>query len=410
MATPVIIPKQGQSVESCIISEWHKKKGDRVKKGDLLFTFETDKASFDEECPEDGILLDVIFNEGDEVPVLTTIAIIGREGENIIATSETSAKSEKPQEVNPADNAYADTRIEKEKNEKSFEAGGIKISPLAKKIAMERGISYSNISGTGPNGRIIARDVKTFPIQPVKKDEKANEGANDYKDFNLSNVRKVIMKTMQASLQNSAQLTHHLSADARKILTLRKKVKSMVEKGYKFNITLNDMICYSAVKAIQKHPDANAHFFEDKIRRFKKVHLGFAVDTDRGLLVPTIKNADEYSLPELSSELKTAADLCRKGNINPDLLASTAASFTITNLGNYGVEVFTPILNLPQVCILGINTIINRPVLLEEGAFGFVPYLGLSLTYDHRAIDGGPATLFLAEVKNQIENFDTNVI
>jgi pyruvate dehydrogenase E2 component (dihydrolipoamide acetyltransferase) len=159
------------------------------------------------------------------------------------------------------------------------------------------------------------------------------------------------------------------------------------------------------IRALEKFPEANSHFLGESIRTFNKVHLGLAVDTPRGLMVPAIRNAGEMDLVQLSGELKSAADSCRKGNIDPEHIRSTAASFTVSNLGNYGVEMFTPVINLPQVAILGVCTIINRPADLGNNTFGFVPYIGLSLTYDHRAIDGGPATLFLREIKDQIEKF-----
>jgi len=215
---------------------------------------------------------------------------------------------------------------------------------------------------------------------------------------------------MHSSLQNSAQLTHHLSADARKILSLRDKVKKLQAEGYEYNITLNDMVCYALIRALKKHPDANVHFLGDSIRYFKKVHLGMAVDTERGLMVPALRNADDLSLPGLSAQLSQLAAACRGGNVDPDLLQPEAATFTISNLGAYGVEMFTPVINLPQAGILGVNTIIQRPAQLEGGAFGFVPYMGLSLTYDHRALDGGPATLLLAEIKHEIETFDHDLI
>jgi pyruvate dehydrogenase E2 component (dihydrolipoamide acetyltransferase) len=211
---------------------------------------------------------------------------------------------------------------------------------------------------------------------------------------------------MHESISTSAQLTHHMSADVRRLLALRNQVKILLEKEAVPDITLNDMICFSVIRALEKHPEINSHFLGEISRTFKKVHLGLAVDTPRGLLVPAIRNADDYSLRGLSVRLHEVADQCRKGNINPELLSATAASFTVSNLGSYGVEMFTPVINLPQVAILGVNTIIYRPANMGDGVFGFVPMIGLSLTYDHRAVDGGPATLFLKEVRNQIENFN----
>ncbi len=230
-----------------------------------------------------------------------------------------------------------------------------------------------------------------------------------FEEKKLSNVRKLIAKAMYESISTSAQLTHHMSADVRKLLALRSKVKAELDKGGNVNITLNDMICFAVIRALELFPEINTHFTGKSLREFKKVHLGLAVDTPRGLMVPAVQNADDLSLKGLSARLREVADQCRKGNVNPEMLASTAASFTVSNLGNYGVEMFTPIINLPQVAILGVNTIISRPADLGNGTFGFIPVIGLSLTYDHRAVDGGPATLFLKEIKNQIENFNENI-
>jgi len=169
------------------------------------------------------------------------------------------------------------------------------------------------------------------------------------------------------------------------------------------------MVCYAVIKALKKHPDANVHFMGDSIRAYRKIHLGFAVDTERGLLVPVVRNADDLKLEGLSSRLKALAEKAKKGNIEPELINSEAATFTVSNLGAYGVEMFTPVLNVPQVGILGVNAIIHRPADLGNGTFGFIPFIGLSLTYDHRAIDGGPASLFLLSIKQEIENFQTSI-
>ena len=228
----------------------------------------------------------------------------------------------------------------------------------------------------------------------------------EYSEQPLSNVRKLIAKAMHASLQNSAQLTHHMTADVRHLLEARQKIKERLSSDKtQQDITLNDMICWCVIRALEKFPEANSHFLDDRIKTFHKVHLGIAVDTPRGLMVPAVKNASEMDLVKLSAALKSVADACKKGSISPELIQSTAATFTVSNLGNYGVEMFTPVINLPQVAILGVCTIINRPANMGNNIFGFVPYIGLSLTYDHRAIDGGPATLFLKEIKEQIESF-----
>ncbi len=474
MATTVILPRQGQSVETCIITQWHKKKGDKIAIGDILFSYETDKASFEEEAQAEGILLDIFYGEGQEVPVLAEVAVIGEPGEVVERTlafgagtgaepGTLSAGAATLPEVKPASGT---TGLAAGKD------GRVRISPRARRMADDNGIPLEGLTGSGPYGRIIVRDIEAiiggeipldeipaaeisaaapeppYPVPPVTgpsipAEDAATAGpireevpstaapafsggdaapaapqsqvrsisfTEDSEVKPLTNIRKLISKAMHASLQNSAQLTHHLSADARKILSLREKVKTLQQEGFEYNITLNDMVCYALIRALKKHPAANVHFLGDSIRYFKKVHLGMAVDTERGLMVAALRNADDLSLPGLSAQLSRLAAACRSGNVDPDLLQPEAASFTISNLGAYGVEMFTPVINLPQAGILGVNSIVQRPAQLEGGAFGFVPYMGLSLTYDHRALDGGPATLFLAEIKHEIETFDQELI
>jgi pyruvate dehydrogenase E2 component (dihydrolipoamide acetyltransferase) len=391
-----------------------KKKGDSVKTGDILFSYETDKASFDVEAQSDGVLLEVFFGDGDEVPVLTNVAVIGQAGE--------STESFKPggeELVHPRENSDKPSE-EEGKAQPSIvpasakaPAGIVRISPRAKAMASKLGINTSEINGSGPNGRIIARDIEAAPAVKSGTSNATTMAApvpyaagTDFEDKKLPNIRKIIARAMHESISTSAQLTHHMSADVRRLLALREKVKAELDKGSGHNITLNDMICFAVIRALEKFPEINSHFLGESTRTFRKVHLGLAVDTPKGLMVPSLRNASDFSLKGLSERLREVAGQCRSGSINPDILISTAASFTVSNLGNYGVEMFTPIINLPQVAILGVNTIQYRPADLGSGVFGFIPVIGLSLTYDHRAVDGGPATLFLKEIKNQIEHFE----
>jgi pyruvate dehydrogenase E2 component (dihydrolipoamide acetyltransferase) len=438
MAVPVIMPRQGQSVETCIITEWHKKKGDTVQKGDILFSYETDKASFDHEAEEEGILLEIFFDEGEEVPVLENVAVVGNAGEPVDDFSPGNRTSQKEDTKKSNASSSIDQEEIKTKTEYTYDkhATKLRISPRAKKAANKHGVDLSQIAPSGPYGRIIERDVLDFIEQSTAATAETGEtkttkpseqeldttrafqtiaGAeaipgDDYEIKKLSNIRKIIARGMFESLRNSAQLTHHTSADARQLLLIRKNVKEKLKEGHFENVTINDMICYAVIKSLKKYPAINAHFLGDSTREFKKVHLGIAVDTERGLMVPVVKNADDLSLLGLSSRIKKLAESCRKGNIDPELLSGTAASFTVSNLGNYGVEMFTPVINLPQSGILGVNTIIKRPADVGEGIIGLVPFVGLSLTYDHRAVDGGPASLFLKEIKEQIENLNISLI
>lgn len=446
MAVVVILPKQGQSVESCIIGEI-KKKGDAVKKGDILFSYETDKASFEEESPVDGVILESFYNEGDEVEVLLDMMVIGQPGEDfagllqdgapVVGSNEQGTKSKdeelaKVEVAAPAQNAKPETQ-----NSSSF------ISPRAKALAAKEAIDASQLTGSGPKGRVIEKDVQTALVNrpkltPLAKQVAVAEGIQpqgtgsglagaaksgdllpppvnavygvDYEDKKLSNMRKLIAKAMHTSLQNSAQLTHHLGADARKIQALRKQAKKAFEAGtLSANLTINDFVCFAVVKALKKFPNVNSHFIGDSMRLFNKVHLGLAVDTERGLMVPAVRNADDLSIIGLSNQFKEIAANCKKGSISPELLAAEAATFTVSNLGAYGVEMFTPVINLPQSAILGVNTIVPRPKDLGDGVYAFVPYIGLSLTYDHRALDGGEATRFLKQIAIEIETLELDL-
>jgi len=423
MAIPVMMPRQGQSVESCIMGQWYKSVGEKVSEGDILFSYETDKASFEEEAKEDGVLLAAFFEEGDEVPVLTNVAVIGEEGEpvdefdpNNGATPETEEKPEPKNEPTEDSPKVIEFEMEDDSPDRR-----IRISPLAKNMAEKMGVEIQKVKGSGPRGRIIARDVEeasktveaptkqpASKVQPTKTAEqkaKVLQSGDDFEIKSIPNIRKLIATAMYNSLQNSAQLTHHLSADARQLKKLRKKFKKEYAEGtVSQNVTINDLVCFAVIRALEKFPRVNTHYLGDKMKWFKKVHLGLAVDTDRGLMVPALKNADDLSVTGLSYQLQQLAAQARSGSINPDLLSPEEAGFTVSNLGNYGVEMFTPVINLPQTAILGVCAITPRPKELEDGVYGFVPMIGLSLTYDHQALDGGEATLFLAEVKNQIEN------
>lgn len=448
MATVVIMPKQGQSVESCILTEFKKKKGDTVAEGDILFAYETDKASFEEEAKVGGTVLDVFFDDGDEIPVLTNVMVIGNPGESTEefrpggeapAAAETPAAQPAAVSQTPAASAAPVAANAPAPATASAPASGV--SPRARVLAEKEAVNLGSLSGTGPKGRIIERDVRTAvaaspKLTPLAKEIARETGAaapetgtglagmakgadmgalkntvygSDSEIKPLTNMRKLIAKAMHASLQNSAQLTHHLSADARRILELREKVKKAMANGYPTNITLNDMVCLAVIKALKQFPQVNSHFLGDSMRLFSKVHLGLAVDTERGLMVPAVKNADDLSIQGLSNQLKEVAAACKKGAIDPDLLSPEAASFTVSNLGNYGVEIFTPVINLPQSAILGVNTIVPRPKDLGGGVYGFVPHIGLSLTYDHRALDGGEATRFVKQIAIEIENLDFDI-
>ncbi len=441
MAVGIIMPRQGQSVESCII-QWKVKEGDKVSPGDILFGYETDKASFEEASPAEGTVLKLLASDGDDVPCLATVCIIGQPGEDFSALTggEAAPEQAKAAEEKPMIIAKADEVAPASPGSPKSEAfwggytaaagGDLKISPRAEAEAQRQNLDVTKAIPTGPNGRVIERDIAVLAEKGYKVTAAAAaqysggiEGsglggavttadlenpaiaaqavpAGAYTDVKLSNVRKVIAKSMHASLSELAQLTLNSSFDATAILNYRERVKANMEKLGLPNITLNDIVLYAVSRVLKKHADINAHYLGDLIRQFSAVNLGLAVDTPRGLLVPTIFSADTLSLAELSTAAKSLAAQAQAGNISLDLL--TGGTFTVTNLGALGVESFTPVINPPQTCILGVCNITYR--LNKDGAA--YPAMGLSLTFDHRAVDGAPAARFLKDLCAALETFE----
>ena len=431
MANVVIMPRQGQSVESCIITTWQKKEGDKVAVGDILFSYETDKSAFDEPSQFEGTVLKLLFAEGDVVPCLEGVCIIGEEGEDISALAGASVAAE---EAAPAEEVKAEEAapVEAVVTAPAAEGDRVFISPRAKILALKTGCDLSKVAPTGPHGRIIERDVNkaldagftttTDKIEAflngtlVVEEEKAVEApvaeapvaaaapaADDlraYVEEPFSNVRKVIAKSMHASLSEMAQLTLNSSFDATALLAYRDKLKAGAEAVGLGKITINDMVLYAVSRVLPNYPEINANVVDNTFRKFKHANIGMAVDTDRGLLVPVIFGSEKLTLSELAAKTKEAAGKAREGKLSPDDMSG--GSFTVSNLGSMGVESFTPVINPPQTAILGVCCTTYR-VKADGSTY---PAMGLSLTFDHRAVDGAPAAKFLKELCTALENFD----
>ncbi len=400
-AQAVIMPKAGITVESCIIGEWLKEIGDDVKLGDILFTYETDKASFECESTAEGKLLARFFEEGDEVPCLENVCAVGPDGEPTDCLKPGAA----PAAVEEAPAAAAVEAAPAAAAAVEVKAGA-PVSPRAAKLAAANGLDASAIPGSGPNGRVIERDVLDAIARgvPARAASAAVCDGPEFEDVKFSGIRRAISKSMSTSLHTMAQLTHNTSFDATAILNYRKTLKAA--GGEYAGITLGDIVLYAVSRTLLNYPDLNANMLDDNsIRRFNHVHLGVAVDTPRGLMVPTIRNADTLSLLEISKAVKELAAQCRDGGINPDKLSG--GSFTVSNLGNMGVESFTPVINPPQTGILGVCGTTDRVRKAADGSIEIYPAMGLSLTYDHRAVDGTPAARFQQELGRNLEAFTT---
>lgn len=386
MATAVELPQFGNTVEECIIARWISRKGDAVSAGDVILEIETDKTTFEVTAPVDGVILDTFFDEGALVPVFTNVCAIGSEGENADAFRPSSQKAGKVDATVSAP-AVAPAATGDAHDTTSSPSGGI--SPRALRYAKQHDVALASIAGSGPGGRVLESDVQ----KALESSRRTAAG--------VSGPRGIIARRMHASLASTAQYTMHASANAAGLLAVRAKVKG---RAGKVDITINDLVTFCTIQALREIPDLNVEFIDGKIVKHAEVHIGFACDTPRGLLVPVIRDAHALSIGNLALRMKTLTTQAVEGKISPDDL--TGGTFTVSNLGALGVESFTPILNPPQVAILGIDAIVVKPV-RRNGKVEFIDSIGLSLTCDHQVIDGAPGARFLQTVKEKIEAVET---
>lgn len=446
MATIVVMPQLGNSVESCIIVEWMIAEGDTVAVDQTLASIETDKSTMEVPSTAEGTVLKLLWEEGDEVPVKDPLIIVGEPGEDIsglvpggdAAPAEADAPAEQaaaaPEAAAPA---FATER-----------ATGA-VSPRARALAASNGVDASAIAeGSGPHGRVIERDVaaaiaagpvltsaaraagvsaaegtgiggrvsvadagRTAEVAPAAA-VAAPAAAADFPGAStsapLKGVRKVVAKRMMESLTSTAQLTLNTTANAAGILAMRKKVKNADEALGLNKITLNDLVCFAVSRTLLKYPAFNAHLEDGVLTEFEQVHLGFACDTPRGLLVPVIRSAQALGLKAFSDEAKRLAGGAIDGSLSPEFLSG--GTFTVSNVGSFGIETFTPVINLPQTAILGVGAITPRPVVAADGTIGVEQRLTLSLTIDHQVIDGADGARFLRDLVAAIENIDVTVL
>jgi len=418
MVTYIRMPQKGLTEESAILSEWFVKKGDKVKEGDYVFSIETGKATFNVESEVSGTVLETIGNAGDEIPVKKIVCVIGEEGD----TYEIEENNEKTQQVQEEETPKTQPQLEvKEEKEAPQEEDIIRISPRARALADKKGIDIRFAKGSGPKGRIVEQDIRdmfeTGPfvnagkavaeqIAPISKVEVqlthvADMEENEFEVVPNSNIRKITAKNMHKSLHDMAQLTINSHFDATKVLEYRESIKESSDKLGLSNITINDIIVFAVSRTLTDFLYLNAHYSDSEMKLFKNTHIGIAVDTKRGLMVPTLFNANKKPLNEISKEAKNLISKCKDGIIEPQLLSG--GTFTITNLGAYRVDSFTPVINPPQVAILGVGSI-EYKVKMDKGQIVHYPAMSLSLTIDHRAVDGAPAARFLTALAENLEN------
>jgi len=450
MATEVLVPPLGQTVDMVTLVTWYKNEGETVAQGDPLFAIETDKATLDIEAPDSGVLRRVAAQPGDEVKVLSAIALIASPDEVV----EGSQLSLPPRPVMQDTSSLApdlpvDAKAEGNGDRRIF------ISPRARRLAEEHDIPLTALRATGPEGAIVERDVRTYldaqpapatgpPITPVAR-RMAEEAGLDWhslvgsgpggritrddvvrtmaatahsteaepalatttpvmsevegeviETIPMRSVRAVIAERMARSVSTTAHVTLTAEADATALAELRHQ---LIQDGV--NTTYNDLFLYVLGRALRDHPRLNASLEENSIRLWRQIHVGLAVDTDRGLLVPVVRDVDLKGLLQLAQETQSLIERARAGKCTPDELSG--GTFTLTNLGMFGIDAFTPIINLPECAILGVGRIKRQPVMVGDEVVGR-HMVWLSLTFDHRLVDGGPAARFLQRVVQLVEH------
>ncbi len=420
------MPKLGNTVEQCLLGHWTKRAGDGVSSGELLAEIETDKATFELVAPVDGTVLATFFSEGELVPVFANVCVIGKPGED--AEAFRPRKAEGPGGTGlPA--CPAEVPVERPTGQEACPTqrdGEIHVSPRARRFAAERGIDPRLASGSGPGGRVLEQDVKALyfsspRISPLarKQVESGRElrgegsginGAVLSRDLSepgarMSGIRDKIARRMKESLTSTAQYTLTGSADATGLLALRRKIKAAKDGGLP-DININELVVFACVKALAEMPQLNAELIDGRIYQHSRVHIGFACDTAKGLLVPVVRDCQDLTLPALAQRIKTLTQQAVDGTISPDDLSG--ATFTISNLGSLGIESFTPILNAPQVAILGVNAIQLKPV-RNGKRVKYLDYIGFSITCDHQVIDGAPGARFLRVLAGVIEKIESVV-
>ncbi|MBN2090722.1 2-oxo acid dehydrogenase subunit E2 [candidate division KSB1 bacterium] len=394
MSKPILMPQVGQDIETGFLGEWHVKVGDYVKKGDIIATVESEKAAFDLEAYESGYILQLLFQPGDEVKVLQPVAYVGEKDE--IIEPDTTALKRSPEALPPKLPAATVTE----------QKSKIMASPSARRVAREQAIDLSQITGSGPSGRIIKRDLSPFlsnpagdeqlsPMKtaeielPLKKDE-------DH-EIPFTRMRQKIAERLLKSKQTIPHFYLFITVDMTGVLAWRLAYNQTAT----FKISINDLIIKATAAALRQFPKMNSHIVDQKIILRKDIHIGIAVTVEDGLLVPVIPNTDQQTVQQISQLSRQNIEAAQKGNLSN----LHNATFTISNLGMYHIQAVLPIINPPECAILGVGNVEKRLVPLDNNTIGIRDYLTLTLAGDHRAIDGSYAAEFLNQVKQNLENF-----
>lgn len=398
MAEVIRMPKMSDTMTEGVIQSWLKKVGDDIKPGDILAEVETDKATMELENYVKGTLLHIGIPDGGTVPVDAVIAIVGQKGEDITALL--NGAPTKPQEAKKEDPAVAisSTAASVPVKSESSSDNRLKASPLAKKLAEEKGIDIAAVTGSGDSGRIVKRDVENFKTGSGSAVSRPTVvGAESYEEVNVSQMRKAIARRLSESKNGAPHFYLTMSIVMDKAIEARKAMNEMSD----VKISMNDIVVKAVAASLRKHPAVNSSWLGDKIRYNHHIHVGVAVAIDDGLIVPVIKFADNKSISHISSEVKELADKAKNKKLQPNEFEGN--TFTISNLGMFGIDEFTAIINPPDACILAVGAA-KETVIAENGQMKIGNVMKVTLSCDHRVVDGAVGSAFLKTLKELLEN------
>jgi pyruvate dehydrogenase E2 component (dihydrolipoamide acetyltransferase) len=411
MAEIVRMPKLSDTMEEGVVAEWHKKVGDEVNTGDVLAEIETDKATMEFESFQDGYLLHIGVQTGETAPVDSVLAILGEKGENIDELLNSSAENgsaapdpEPKKTEEPKEEAKTESKPEVSQGQpaptvSSNSDGRVKASPLARSMANEKGIDINAVSGTGDGGRIVKRDIEQYtPSATSASFSRSVSGQEGFSEEKVSQMRKVIARRLSESKFGAPHFYLTMEIDMDNAMASRKAINAAIEPA---KISFNDMVIKASAAALKKNPKVNASWLGDTIRYNEHVHVGVAVAVDEGLLVPVIKFADSKPMAAINEEVKEMAGKARNKKLQPSEMEGN--TFTISNLGMFGIEEFTAIINPPDACIMAVGTIVEKPV-VKNGQIVVGHTMKVTLSCDHRVVDGAVGSAFLQTFKKYMEN------
>lgn len=419
MAQKIEMPKLSDTMEEGVIAKWNVKEGDKVSAGDVIADVDTDKATMEVEVFDPGTVLKILVKEGESVPLGGIMAIIGEEGEDIsdLLGGDSGEKSDKKEEKPKKEEKLSDKEsteekekssgkeekfdpifgeLDEKKSDDSGDGSRVKASPLARKMAEDKGISLSSVNGSGPDGRIVKKDIEDYK-ESASSSKSVSFTEGESEDVKISQMRKIIARRLSESKFTAPHFYETIDIDMKAAVKARTQLNEMSD----VKVSFNDIVVKACAAALRRHPDVNSSWLDDKIRKHGDVNVAVAVAVDDGLMTPVLRHADKKSLSAISDETKELAALARDRKLQPEQMEGS--TFTISNLGMFGIDEFTAIINPPNACILAVGAIRDVPV-IENGAVVPGKRMKVTLSSDHRIVDGAKAAQFLSTLRSMIEN------